>query len=556
MTSEVTFDVEILDGRYRVALNGPSDGLALEASDIFLDRGSIRAIITARRGESLVHRDQLVLSRASARDGFSKSLLAKGEPDGAGDALVALDQAIRENPPDTTDGPQADALELLKRGETVRPLHAGQDVVDGVLWYGVPVAGKLTLINSTRMVYEASVLPRTLALRHTDLKTSTISRDIALRWLSGGEAGSVADALDTLSAFFRRYLVFRHAETVLLLAAWALATWIFRGFRVFPYLSVRSPEKQCGKTRLLNLLARVTFNASPVTAHPTEAQLYRTAWQTSGTQLFDEMESLRGDKERFDALISVLNCGFERGGVVARLEKRGDKFVDVGYEVYAPRALAGIASLKETLADRSIPIFMMRKRRDESVARFTAAVEPEAEALRAACALACLTHIRDVLAASDQAPGLLERERVDDRAVDLWGPLVALTLVADAEDAGDRTARLLALTRELAGLRDADADEGQTTRLVAALDAIRTERGDELVPGDLLAALQVRPGWGWVKSTKRLSGLLQLLGLFPARRRGSDGRPGPRTYSLKAATLADLRARFGAPDISVGEGPE
>ena len=39
----------------------------------------------------------------------------------------------------------------------------------------------------------------------------------------------------------------------------------------------------------------------------------------------------------------MLNVGFERGGVVTRLEKRGDRFVEEPYEVYAPRVLAGIA---------------------------------------------------------------------------------------------------------------------------------------------------------------------------------------------------------------------
>ena len=90
------------------------------------------------------------------------------------------------------------------------------------------------------------------------------------------------------------------------------------------------------------------FNASPVTAHPTEAQLYRSAARTGGVQLFDEVETLRGDKDRFDALISVLNVGFERGGVVTRLEKRGERFVEEPYEVYAPRVLAGIAGLKDS----------------------------------------------------------------------------------------------------------------------------------------------------------------------------------------------------------------
>ena len=114
---------------------------------------------------------------------------------------------------------------------------------------------------------------------------------------------------------------------------------------MYPYLSIRSSEKRCGKSRLLGLLARVGFNPSPPTAIPTEPVLFRGAARTGGVQLFDEIEHLRGDKDRFEALVSVLNVGFEQGGAVTRLEKRGERFVDVAYEVYAPRALAGIAGL-------------------------------------------------------------------------------------------------------------------------------------------------------------------------------------------------------------------
>jgi hypothetical protein len=146
---------------------------------------------------------------------------------------------------------------------------------------------------------------------------------------------------------------------------------------VFPYLSIRSAEKRCGKSRLLGLLARVALNASPVTAHPTEAQLFRTSARTGGVQLFDEVETLRDDRERFDALISVLNVGFERGGVVTRLERRDGRLIEEPYEVYAPRVLAGIAGLKDTLEDRALPVLMMPKRRAEPVVRLGRATRIE-----------------------------------------------------------------------------------------------------------------------------------------------------------------------------------
>src|SRR5881409_1925055 len=102
---------------------------------------------------------------------------------------------------------EASALDLLERAESVRVLHPAQDIVDGVLWYGVPVDAALVAITSSRQAYRAHRLPEGIALRHTDPGTSTVSRDVAVLWLTAGESGSVGRALDALAAFFLRYVV-------------------------------------------------------------------------------------------------------------------------------------------------------------------------------------------------------------------------------------------------------------------------------------------------------------------------------------------------------------
>jgi hypothetical protein len=456
---------------------------------------------------------------------------------------------------DQTDGDDEErdeptALELLERAETVRVLHPAQDVVDGVLSYGLPVNGALVMVTSTRQAHRADQLPAGIALRHVEPGPSTVSREVAVRWITGGEVGSVAQTLDALAGFFARHVVLRDRRAALWIAAWALGTWCYRAFRVFPYLSIRSAEKRCGKSRLLGLLARVCFNASPVTAHPTEAQLYRSAVRTGGVQLFDEVETLRGDRERFDALITVLNVGFERGGVVTRLERRGERFVEEPYEVYAPRVLAGITGLKDTLEDRALPLFMLRKRRSEQVERLGVTTDAEAETLREQCALACLTHIQEILAAYDRAPTVLARDGIDDRAVDLWSPLVAMIMVGDAEDDGGRIRPLLDLARDLGSARDADSEGGTTSRLLEALEAVRAEIGETPSPAKLLEALRARPGWEWVGSPRRLAGLLNPLGI--TRRQFWNGGRRHWCYVLDAGQLADLQARYGAG----GEGPE
>ena len=447
---------------------------------------------------------------------------------------------------------EASALDLLERAESVRVLHPAQDVLDSVLWYGLPVDGALVAITSARQAYRGDTLPEGIALRHTEPGPSTVSRELAVRWLTTGESGSMAKTLNAIADFFTRYVVLRDRRTALWIAAWTLATWCYRAFRVFPYLSIRSAEKRCGKSRLLGLLQRVCFNASPVTAHPTEAQLYRSAARTGGVQLFDEVETLRGDKDRFDALITVLNVGFERGGVVTRLEKRGERFVEEPYEVYAPRVLAGIAGLKDTLEDRALTLVMLRRRRGENVARIGRPTDGEAQALRDRCALACLSRIADIVSAYDLAPAALEREGIDDRAVDLWSPLLAVAFVADMEDGANRSREILDAAKDLATLREADADSGPTARLVEALQAIREREGETIAPADLLEALRARPGWDWVKSPRRMAGLMNPLGI--GRRQFWNSGRRRWCYVLDAGQLTDLQARYGAGGETAGDG--
>ena len=72
-----------------------------------------------------------------------------------------------------------------------------------------------------------------------------------------------------------------------------------------------------------------------------------------------------------------------------------------------------------------------------------------------------------------------------------------------------------------AAAREADADAGTTARLVEALDTIRVGYGETITPGDLLEALRARSGWDWLKSGRRLAGLLNPLGI--ARRQLWNG---------------------------------
>src|SRR5439155_23542369 len=118
--------------------------------------------------------------------------------------------------------------------------------------------------------------------------------------------------------------------------------------------------------------------------------------------------------------------------------------------------------LKDTLEDRALTLVMLRRRRGEAVARIGRPIVGEAQALRDRCALARLSRISDIVSAYDLAPAALEREGIDDRAVDLWSPLLAVAFVADMEDGANRSRELLDAVKDLGSQREADAESGRT----------------------------------------------------------------------------------------------
>jgi hypothetical protein len=107
------------------------------------------------------------------------------------------------------------------------------------------------------------------------------------------------------------------------------------------------------------------------------------------------------------------------------------------FDVFGPKAFAGIGTLPETIASRSIPIRLERKARTERVAR-----------LRYAREFAATARIREVLEEWSTAavPVLVEvepslPEALSDRQWDLWEPLFAIADLADV-GAGARAAAI------------------------------------------------------------------------------------------------------------------
>ena len=98
--------------------------------------------------------------------------------------------------------------------------------------------------------------------------------------------------------------------------------------------------------------------------------------------------------------------------------------------------------------------------------------------------------------------------------------------------------------------READDEAGSAARLITALQTVAADVGMAATPTRLLEALQAN-GYAWVKSARRLAGLLAPLGLV-ARPGRENGRP-VRLYTLDPGVLADLARRYNPAVGAAGE---
>jgi len=174
--------------------------------------------------------------------------------------------------------------------------------------------------------------------------------------------GCTETVIDTVANFVRRFVFFKGPCLYILVAAWIVATYMYKDFDYTGYLLLHSPEPESGKTTVLEILNHLVANSGGLEISPTEANLFRTA--DGYTQLFDEVDAWSNR----ELLRSVLNAGFKKGGVVTRSEK-GEKgnFIPKKFSVYAPRALAGIGMniLHRTTLDRTFAIAMVRQKSSE-----------------------------------------------------------------------------------------------------------------------------------------------------------------------------------------------
>lgn len=323
-----------------------------------------------------------------------------------------------------------------------------------------------------------------------------------------------AQLLDDIAHVISEYVVMAKEQTDAVVL-WIAAAHLHSTFHIFPRLNVTAPERECGKSTLLDITTQLAPRALDVHSL-TAATLFRLVETYSPTLLVDEVDTFLHDNRE---LRGLLNAGHKRGAKVPRCE--GENNVVKLFHVFAPVVLAGIGELPGTIRNRSVRITLKRAKRGEILKNFDSRfVEREQRLCRMLARWA--TDNNKTLSSSDP----LLPESAYNRVADNWRPLFCVAETAG----GDWPNRARAAFAAIMG-NDVDSDSVRAQLLSDIRDIFIARETERLLSAEIVAALVELEdrAWGEWKNGKamtpvQLSSQLRPFGIRPKTLRTSTER--------------------------------
>lgn len=326
-----------------------------------------------------------------------------------------------------------------------------------------------------------------------------------------GEPVNGAALLADIHAAILRFCVLPE-HSAPLMAVWVLHAWAHDAADISPVLAFVSPEKRCGKTTALSIIGALVPKAMH-NVNITTSVLFRVIEIHAPTVLIDEADTYLGDN---DELRGILNGGHNRLSAYV-WRSVGDDHEPRRFKVWAPKCIAMIGKLPDTLEDRALVVPLRRKQSGETVERFRADRVNEFLPLRRKAARWAADNL---LRLSDLDP--VVPSELNDRAQDN-----ARALCAIADLVGGKWPGLIRAS--LIGLAAQPDDEPQSAGVLLLRDVseiFQAKRGERMGSTDLVEALCAIEESPWAEwrggkpiSTRGVAKLLKAYGVSPAQDR-------------------------------------
>ena len=345
----------------------------------------------------------------------------------------------------------------------------------------------------------------------------------------GERESSLSEILDDTETFISRFVAYPSEDARIAHVLWIAHTHCMDEWDSTPRIVFASPEPGSGKTRALEITE--TLVPKPIeSVNATPAYLFRKVSDEDGapTILYDEIDTVFGPKAKDNEEVrGFLNAGHRRGAMAGRCVMSGKTVRTEELPAYCAVAMAGLGNLPDTVLTRSIVIQMRRRAPNERIEPYRRRIHSgDGNAIRNRFAVWAENFRLD-----GNYPDM--PEGVEDRAADVWEPLLAI-----ADVASDRWARRARKASQVFVKASVDTKSSLGVKL---LEDLRTVFGeDRQLPTKTilgrLCALDEAP-WGDLRGKeldpRRLARLLKPYGVKSKNVQVGTTRP-------KGYTVEDL----------------
>ena len=350
------------------------------------------------------------------------------------------------------------------------------------------------------------------------------------------EEVNLIDLLDEIVEVIHRHVILEKSSAIAL-ALYVLMTYCVDELSICAQIGIKSPEKRCGKTLLLDLLMRLCYRSISA-ANISPASVYRLIEAIHPTLLIDEAETLvRGNPE----MAGILNSGHTRStAIVIRTEEINGEWVPKLFSTFSAKIFAQIGEASDTQRDRSIVVPMRRKMPGEKVERLRK--RNYSDITRKAYSWSLENKVR-VAAMEPVTPICL-----NDREADCWEPLFAI-----ADLAGGKWPELARAAATKLSSTESDTDSIRIQLLTDLRKIFKKDKRSRWRTSDLLQKLCEFEDHPWPTysrgkpiNARQLAGLLKPFGIKPSLQCENNTKRGYMTDAFD-----DVFQRYLPPKPSV-----
>ena len=361
-----------------------------------------------------------------------------------------------------------------------------------------------------------------------------------------------AEVLNLVHDFLGRFVAYPSTHAHVAHTLWTAHTHLMEAWVSTPRCAFLSPEPGSGKTRALEVTELLVPRAiSAVNCTP--AYLFRKVGDNEDglpTVLFDEIDTVFGPKAKEnEELRGLLNAGHRRGAKVGRCVVVGKKVMTEEIDAFSAVAVAGLGDLPDTIISRAVVIRMKRRAPGVHVEAYRRRKhEPQGAEIRVKLESWAQTVVNSLMDVEPEMPA-----GVEDRAADVWEPLLA---VADA--AGGEWPKL---ARKAAVTFVTESKRSTPSLGVKLLEDIRSvfNNRDALPTSELLEELNKldESPWATVQKGRPLNaeGLSRRLGKYGIKPEQIRPPGGKQFRGYGSAALADAWSRYLPPLPPTGQEP-